>query len=165
MSHLPLCLPAPPLQFQPERRNRPLFGGSGDAECAMIGAQDRPLSETVFGDSKVGSMGAGSRRNLPALHDKPKVTTFVWWKQGNCDAGHWAGSLTAEPADPPALPTAQRTPNRCDLVRGSAWSCELSADNLSIKAESRFHHPRRGQNGHITPPIICFSKPAASYSH
>lgn len=157
MSHFPLCLPALPSPI-PTRAE----------ECTMIGTQDRtcrPLSEAVFGDSKVGSMGAGSGRNLPTLHDKTKVTTFIPWKQRNCDAGHCAGFLTAEPADPPALPAAQRTPLRCHRVRGSAWSCELPADNLSIKAESRFHHLRRGQNGHITPPIICFSKPAASYSH
>lgn len=104
-----------------------------ERECTMIGTQGRtwrPLLETVFRDSKVGSMGAGSGRNLPSLHDKTKVTTFVSWQQRNCDAGHCAGYLTAEPADPrffplttlrwkmgkPALPAAQRTPRWCHRV-------------------------------------------------
>lgn len=164
MSHFPLCLPAlpSPIPTGAEESSAP----RGQRRYRVHGDwhPGPNLPTFVFGDSKVGSMGAGSGRNLPTSHGKTKVTTFVSWKQRNCDAGHWAGFLTAEPADPPAL-EAQRMPHRCHSVRGSTWSYELSADNLSIKAESCFHHLRRGQNGHIKPPIICFSKPAASSLH
>lgn len=65
--------------------------------------------------------GINGSRKRKELHDKTKVTTFVSWKQRNYDAGHCTGFLTAEPADPPALPAAQRTPR----VAPGATTCLL----------------------------------------
>lgn len=51
-----------------------------------------------------------------------------------------------------------RTHDKCNSVCSVAWSCRLSADNLSINAGGYFYHMQCSQKCHITRPIIyCFS--------